>query len=84
MIGVDAAAGRGIATGLLTAVAGEAARRGLRRLELTVMTDNLRARSLPASGFQVEGLRREALAAVIDEYYMGRLLLSPDAGLAWR
>jgi RimJ/RimL family protein N-acetyltransferase len=52
------------------------------------MTDNLRALGLcPRSGFQVEGLRREALTrdgAVIDEYYMGRLLPSPDAGLAWR
>jgi ribosomal protein S18 acetylase RimI-like enzyme len=83
VIGVDtAAAGRGIGTALLTAGAAEAQRRGLRRLELTVMTDNLRALSLYVrSGFEVEGLRRQALdrnGTVIDEYYMGRLLPQED------
>lgn len=82
VMGVDAAAaGRGIGTALLTEAAEEAQRRGLQRLELTVMTDNLRALGLYLrSGFQVEGLRRHPLVcdgAVIDEYYMGRLLPSP-------
>jgi RimJ/RimL family protein N-acetyltransferase len=77
--GVDAdAAGRGIGACLLTTSVEEARRRGLRRLELTVMTDNLRALGLYLRcGFEVEGLRRRALdrdGAVIDEYYMGRLL----------
>ena len=79
VIGVDAAAaGHGIGTALLTEAAAEAIKRGLLRLELTVMTDNLRAVALYLrSGFQVEGLRRRALHrddATIDEYYMGRLL----------
>jgi ribosomal protein S18 acetylase RimI-like enzyme len=84
VIGVDtAAAGRGIGTALLTAGAAEAQRRGLRRLELTVMTDNQRALSLYVrSGFEVEGLRRQALdrsGTVVDEYYMGRLLPPEDS-----
>lgn len=78
-MGVDAAAaGRGIGTSLLTTAATEGRRRGLRRLELTVMADNLRALSLYLrGGFQVEGLRRQALVrdgTVIDEYYMGKVL----------
>jgi ribosomal protein S18 acetylase RimI-like enzyme len=79
VIGMDtAAAGRGIGTALVAAGAAEAQRRGLRWLELTVMTGNLRALSLYVrSGFEVEGLRRQALdrsGTVVDEYYMGRLL----------
>jgi ribosomal protein S18 acetylase RimI-like enzyme len=79
VIGVDAAAaGHGIGTALLAEAAAEGTRRGLRRIELTVMTDNLRAVALYLrSGFQVEGLRRRALhrdGAMIDEYYLGRLL----------
>jgi ribosomal protein S18 acetylase RimI-like enzyme len=82
VMGVDAtAAGRGLGAALLAAAAGEGWRRGLRRLELTVMADNLRALGLYLrSGFQVEGLRRHALVrddAVIDEYYMGLLLAGP-------
>lgn len=79
VIGVDAAAaGRGIGGDLLAAAEREASERGLRRLELTVMTENLRALSLYLrSGFLVEGLRYRALVrdgAAIDEYYMGKLL----------
>ena len=79
VIGVDTgAAGRGIGTALMSEAAAEAGRRGLHRLELTVMTDNLRALSLYLrAGFQVEGLRRHALSrsgAPVDEYYLGRLL----------
>jgi RimJ/RimL family protein N-acetyltransferase len=85
VVGVDAAAaGRGIGTALLAAAAGEAQRRGLRRLELTAMTGNLRALGLYLrSGFQVEGLRRQALdcdGTVIDEYYMGKLLPQDGGG----
>jgi ribosomal protein S18 acetylase RimI-like enzyme len=83
VMAVDAdAAGRGIGGGLLTAADQQARHRGLRRLELTVMADNLRALSLYLrGGFQVEGLRRQALArdgAVVDEYYMGKLLPPQD------
>jgi ribosomal protein S18 acetylase RimI-like enzyme len=85
VLGVDAAAaGRGIGRSLLAAAEHEAAKRGLRRLELTVMTGNLRALGLYLRcGFQVEGLRRQALArgsTVIDEYYMGRLLAGEGPG----
>jgi RimJ/RimL family protein N-acetyltransferase len=85
VIGVDAAAaGRGVGGDLLVAAAREARDRGLRRLELTVMTDNVRALGLYLrSGFQVEGLRRHALVrdgAVIDEYYLGKLLTQNDSG----
>jgi RimJ/RimL family protein N-acetyltransferase len=84
-MGVDAAAaGRGIGHDLLAVAEREAQGRGLRRLEVTVMTDNLRALGLYLrSGFQVEGLRRQALVrdgTVIDEYYMGKLLPQQDGG----
>ena len=83
VIGVDAAAaGRGIGHDLLAAAEREASSRGLRRLELTVMTDNLRAVGLYLrSGFQVEGLRRHAIirdGAPVDEYYLGKLLPQQD------
>jgi RimJ/RimL family protein N-acetyltransferase len=67
-------AGRGIGKALLEAAKDEAVERGLRRLELTVMTHNRRALNLYlACGFEVEGLRRDALT-VGSEYYMGLLL----------
>ena len=77
VLGVDAAeGGRGIGRSLLREAVAEATRRELRRLELTVMTDNLRAVGLYLSeGFQVEGLRRAAVirdGLVVDEYYMAR------------
>jgi Acetyltransferase (GNAT) family len=61
--GVDtAAAGRGIGRDLLAAAGREASGRRLHRLELTVMTDNLRALGLYLrSGFRVEGLRHHTL-----------------------
>ncbi len=79
VMGVDtAASGRGVGAALLAEAVAEARRRDLRRLELTVMTDNLRAIGLYLrSGFQVEGCRQQALlrdGVVVDEYYMGRLL----------
>jgi len=85
VLGVDAAAaGRGIGRSLLTAAADEAARRGLARLELTVITGNLRALGLYLRcGFEVEGLRRQALVrgtVVTDEYYMGKLLAADGPG----
>jgi ribosomal protein S18 acetylase RimI-like enzyme len=79
VIGVDAAVSRrGIGHELLAAATRESIARNLRRLELTVMTDNLRALGLYLrSGFVVEGLRRQALVrdgTLLDEYYMGKLL----------
>ncbi|HEV2374171.1 MAG TPA: GNAT family N-acetyltransferase [Streptosporangiaceae bacterium] len=88
VIGVDAdAAGRGIGHDLLATAEREARGRGLSRLELTVMTDNLRAFDLYLrSGFQVEGLRRQALfrdGTPVDEYYMGKLLPQQDGASSW-
>lgn len=79
VIGVDAtASGQGLGTTLITAAAEEAQRRHLRRLELTVMSENLRALMMYLRcGFQIEGLRRSALerdGTVVDEYFMARLL----------
>ena len=79
VIGVDASAsGQGVGAALLRAAAAESAARGLHRLELTVMTDNLRAVGLYLrEGFVVEGVRRAALhrgGCRVDEYYMARLL----------
>jgi ribosomal protein S18 acetylase RimI-like enzyme len=81
VMGVDAgAAGRGVGSALLTTAAQEGRQRGLRRLELTVMTDNLRAfRLYLRAGFQVEGLRRDALVrdgTVVSDYY--KVLLLPE------
>ncbi|HYJ68071.1 MAG TPA: GNAT family N-acetyltransferase [Nocardioidaceae bacterium] len=78
-MGVDTSgSGRGIGAALLGEGVAEARRRGLRRLELTVMTDNLRAIGLYLrGGFQIEGCRRQPLlrdGIVVDEYYMARLL----------
>ena len=71
-------AGRGIGGSLLDAAATEAERRALTRLELTVMTDNVRAYSLyRRHGFAVEGVKRGSIrrdGAHIDEYAMSRLL----------
>ena len=79
VMGVRAAySGKGLGRALLGAARDEAARRGLRRLELTVMTHNLRALNLYLScGFELEGLRRNALVVgdrAVSEYYLGLLL----------
>jgi len=76
--------GRGLGRSLLLAAVREARSRGLRRLELTVMEHNRRALGLYLScGFQVEGLRRDALdlpGRRVGEYYMGLLLDGPAGG----
>ena len=77
VLGVDETAiGRGLGRGLLAAAVEESRTRDVRRLELTVMTDNLRAIGLYLrSGFEMEGVRRRAVlrgGALVDEYYMGR------------
>ncbi len=67
--------GHGLGRALLEAARDEAVRRGLGRLELTVMTHNTRALNLYLScGFLLEGLRRDALQVgdrVVSEYYLG-------------
>lgn len=79
VIGVDQdASGRGVGSELMRRGLEEAGHRGLRRLELTVMTDNHRAIGLYLRhGFLVEGLRRQAVLRAgrpVDEYHMGLLL----------
>jgi ribosomal protein S18 acetylase RimI-like enzyme len=70
--------GQGVGAALMTAAIAHGAERGLWRLELTVMEDNRAALALYlSSGFQVEGLRRDAIdlgGRPVSEYYMGRLL----------
>jgi RimJ/RimL family protein N-acetyltransferase len=78
VLGVDAsAAGRGLGRALISAALDECRARAVRRLELTVMTDNLRAINLYLrTGFEVEGLRRDAVmreGVLVDEYYMSRV-----------
>lgn len=79
VLGVDIGhSGQGIGGALLEAGHREAVRRGLGRLELTVMVDNLRAFDLyRRHGYQVEGRRRGALLRAgeyADEYFMAQLL----------
>ncbi|WP_395103630.1 GNAT family N-acetyltransferase [Actinomadura sp. SCN-SB] len=79
VVGVRAShTGRGVGRALLDATVRQARQRGLRRLELTVMTHNRAALALyTRCGFQVEGLRRGSLQVdgeQVDEYYMGLLL----------
>lgn len=81
VLGVDAAySGQGVGRRLLKAALDECRRRRLRRVELTVMVDNLRAVQLYLQcGFVVEGLRRASLirdGGSVDEYAMGQLVLS--------
>ena len=79
VIGVDAAAGgRGTGRALLAAAAAEARRRGLSRLELTVLVENERARRLyDRCGYAVEGLRRGSVrrdGRLLDEEHRALLL----------
>ncbi|WP_433464050.1 N-acetyltransferase family protein [Spirillospora sp. CA-128828] len=76
VLGVQAShQGKGVGRGLLDAAIAEARRRGMWRLELSVMSHNQAAlRLYEARGFEVEGLRRSSVCvdgAFVDEYYMG-------------
>jgi RimJ/RimL family protein N-acetyltransferase len=66
--------GQGIATSLLRSAMAWSREAGLRRVELTVHTTNVRAVNLYLrSGFQVEGVRRSSLLVsgkYVDEYLM--------------
>ena len=70
--------GKGIGSSLLDALAAWAKAKDLHRLELSVLSRNLRAVNLYLRhGFVVEGTRKHALrvdSAYFDEYWMGRLL----------
>jgi RimJ/RimL family protein N-acetyltransferase len=69
---------QGVGTQLLEEVQAWARRRGLHRLEMTVISQNLPALSLYLKmGFVVEGRRNDALridGRFVDEYWMAKLL----------
>lgn len=82
VIGVLAAAsGQGAGSGLLREMELWALAHGIRRLELTVMAGNHRARRLyERMGFVIEGRRRQCLLVdgrLVDELYMAKLLPRP-------
>lgn len=68
--------GRGIGTRLFEAVEVWAAKKGLHRLELTVMIHNERALALYRKmGFEIEGIKKDSLrvdGTYVDEYYMAK------------
>jgi RimJ/RimL family protein N-acetyltransferase len=70
--------GQGIGARLLTALETWARTHALHRLELTVMTHNVRAiRLYTRMGFAIEGTKRHALlvnGTYVDEYAMAKLL----------
>ena len=79
VIGVhQRARGKGTGTVLFRQLDGWARECGLRRLELTVMTENEAAVALYRKmGFQVEGVKRDSLVIdgrYVDEYYMAKIL----------
>jgi RimJ/RimL family protein N-acetyltransferase len=69
--------GRGIASRMIGNAIAWSRGRGIRRLELTVPTNNLRAvRVCLRAGFQIEGLRRASFAIegrYVDEYLMSAI-----------
>ena len=70
--------GRGLGRGLLSAAEDWARDKSVRRLELTVNTENERARTLyKRMGFVTEGRMRAALVVdgkPVDEYLMGKVI----------
>ncbi|WP_409978404.1 GNAT family N-acetyltransferase [Anoxybacteroides rupiense] len=70
--------GKGIGTMLFTELERWARTKGIHRLELTVVTDNVPAISLyKKMGFVQEGIKRHSLkidGQYVDEYYMAKLL----------
>ncbi len=71
-------AGQGIGTRLFAEIEGWAQKRGIHRLELTVMAHNTTALGLyKKAGFEIEGVRKDSLFVndrYVDEYYMAKLL----------
>ncbi|MBT2680991.1 GNAT family N-acetyltransferase [Bacillus sp. ISL-35] len=79
VIGIkDLYRGKGVGTSLFTELLDWASGIGLRRLELTVVTENQGAVSLYTKmGFQIEGTKKDSMfkdGQFYDEYYMSRIL----------
>lgn len=74
--------GRGVATELMLRALSWAEKKGISRIELTVMESNQRAvRFYRRFGFEQEGLKRRALlvdGVPVDELYMARIDTSAD------
>jgi len=72
--------GRGVGTKLLNELDRWALEQGIHRLELTVMTHNVKALTLyEKCGFVIEGVKKDSMfvdGEYIDEYYMGKILKS--------
>jgi RimJ/RimL family protein N-acetyltransferase len=70
--------GQGIGTRLFQTLEQWAYKRGIHRLELTVMTHNLPALALYKKvGFKIEGIKKHSIlidGCYVDEYYMAKLL----------
>ncbi|WP_324607170.1 GNAT family N-acetyltransferase [Planococcus massiliensis] len=70
--------GKGIGTELFAALESWARKKGLRRLELTVMETNAAGQALyKKAGFEVEGTKRDSLIVngqFINEYYMAKII----------
>lgn len=79
VIGIlDKYRGNGVGTKLFEAIINWAANHGIRRLELTVATENEAGVALyKKMGFEIEGVKRNSLfidGRFVDEYYMSRLI----------
>ena len=77
--------GQGMGKQLMAAAEAWAQERGIRRLELTVMSHNKQALWLySAFNYNVEGIRRKALIVdnrFVDEFYMGKMLPTAAQGI---
>ena len=86
VIGIlQAFSGQGIGTQLFQRLEEWAQQHHIHRLELTVMTHNIRGIALyKKQGFVIEGTKRHSLrinGQYIDEYYMSRLLDQPSSSM---
>ena len=72
--------GQGIGTRLFNRLEEWAVSRGVTRLELTVVTQNVNGLSLyEKAGYNIEGTKKNSLiinGEFVDEYYMARILPS--------
>nr|WP_279577057.1 GNAT family N-acetyltransferase [Planococcus ruber] len=70
--------GKGIGTELFAALESWARKKGLRRIELTVMETNAAGQALyKKAGFEVEGTKRDSLIVngqFVNEYYMAKII----------